>query len=422
MIRYILKQLWKERKSNAWLLAELILVGAFIFYVTDRFMIDYYTYFQPKGFDVSHTYRIKMSDKKEGDRGFVAQETSTEAEDLQLLVQRLKQMPEIENASISYWSCFYSRGNSRRNLIADDGIVHPASDYGDYNYRRVTHDFFDVSRVYSEDGKPFDMSALSLNNAVVITSDIRDKLFPDKQAVGKTVLSVYGTDTARFVVAGVTGLVRNSDYEKADPCIFQCLTGPVFVANVKMFGAANAELIIRVKPEADRNFRADFTKKMGDRLTVNNLYVSGVEAVEEMRNSRLNYYWKEQKTDLSLFAFVLLNIFFGIIATFWLRTGYRQGEMGLRMALGSDRKGLFSLLFLEGLCLLLLTVIPVVLITVNLFYLDYMDTFRLPFGIGRLLTGLGIAYLFMFIMIALGIWYPAQRSARVQPAEALHYE
>ena len=34
-------------------------------------------------------------------------------------------------------------------------------------------------------------------------------------------------------------------------------------------------------------------------------------------------------------AFMLVNVFFGIIGTFWLRAQNRRGEIGLRMALGA---------------------------------------------------------------------------------------
>ena len=412
--------MWSERKSNGWLVAELILAGIFIWYVSDRFLVDFYTYTQPKGFDVSHTYRIKLNNRTGKNPTVTPEEENiSETESLLLLMQRIRQLPEVENCSASYFSCFYSRGDARRNLVVDNGETGDVN--AEYNYRRVTPEFFGLSRIYSENGETIDISNLPYN-AVVLTSDLRDKLFPDKNATGKTVYRLNGADTVRYTIVAVTTPIRNTEYEKNDPCIFECMLGPTLTDNIKQFGAARAELLIRIKPEADHNFTDIFTKRMGERLTVNKLYVSGIEPVTKMREVKLNGYWNQQKTELSLFGFVLLNIFFGIIATFWLHTGYRQEEIGLRMALGANRSTLFKMLFTEGLCLLGATVLPVVIIALNIVYTDYMDTFRMPFTIWRFLAGLAIAYGLMFIMIALGIWYPARSASRLKPVDALRYE
>lgn len=422
MIRTIIKQMWAERKSNGWLVAELILAGAFLWYISDRFLVDYYTYIQPTGFDVSNTYRIKLKNFSGTDSRFTDKDDSAiETEDLLLMMQRLKQLPEVENCSASFYSCFYSRGNSNKNLVADNETVTDPKNVEYYNYRRVTPEFFALSHILSENGEKINVDNLP-HNAVIITSDLRDKLFPDKNAIGKIVYSFYGTDTIRYTVAAVTTPIRNIEYEKNDPCIFECMIGPVLINNVKQFGATNAELLIRIKPEADHDFVNTFTKQMGERLTINNLYVSGIEPVTKMREFRMNWYWSQQKTELSLFGFVLLNIFFGIIATFWLHTGYRQEEMGLRIALGANSKNLLSMLFIEGICLLGITILPVVIIALNIVNMDYMDTFRMPFTFWRFLTGLAITYGLMLIMIMLGIWYPARTASRLNPVEALRYE
>lgn len=422
MIRSILKQMWNERKSNGWLLTELFLAALFLWFITDRFMVDFYTYIQPKGFDVSHTYRVKLGELKEGDRGYAEGDKTTETltEDLLVMMQRIEQLPGIETVSSSYFSCFYSTGNARRMLVAspedDEGVYSP-----EYNYRRVTPEFFELSRILTEDGKAIDPTGFP-HNAVVISAEVRDKLFPDKRAIGQYVYNISMSDTVRYVVGAVCAPIRNTEYEKADPCYFECMIGPSLVKNVKTFGPARAELMIRAYPEADKDFANKFITQMGERLTINNLYVSGIEPMENMRDRKLTNYWKEQKTDLSLFCFVLLNVFFGIIATFWLRTGYRQSELALRMALGSNRRTILKLLFTEGLCLIGITIIPVTIIALNIVYMDFTDTFRLPFTIWRLLAGMGITYLLLFVLIILGIWYPARRASHIQPAEILHYE
>ena len=50
--------------------------------------------------------------------------------------------------------------------------------------------------------------------------------------------------------------------------------------------------------------------------------------------------------------FLLVNVFLGLIGTFWFRTRRRRSEIALRMAMGSTRGGVFRLLIGEGLLLL----------------------------------------------------------------------
>ena len=121
-------------------------------------------------------------------------------------------------------------------------------------------------------------------------------------------------------------------------------------------------------------------------------------------------------------AFLLINVLFGIIGTFWLRTQSRHAELGLRIALGASKSKVKSELYLEGLLLLLLTVPFTLVFALNVINLDVLDTYRLPYTIGRFLITYGGVYLLMAAMICVGIFFPARKTEKIAPAEALHYE
>ena len=76
-----------------------------------------------------------------------------------------------------------------------------------------------------------------------------------------------------------------------------------------------------------------FLEKMGERLSVNNLYVSSVIPLEEQRPVILKSSIDNLKEENSSCRFYAGECLFGIVGTFWLRTQYRRGEMGLRSAL-----------------------------------------------------------------------------------------
>lgn len=160
----------------------------------------------------------------------------------------------------------------------------------------------------------------------------------------------------------------------------------------------------------------------GERLSVNNLYVSSVIPLEEQRPVILKSSIDNLKKKIALVGFMLVNVFFGIVGTFWLRTQYRRGEMGLRSALGASRGTLKCFLNVEGLFLLIFT-IPVVWVFIfNMLYFDLPDTDRLAYTWWRFLVTFGSSCLLLAGMIWLGIWFPARRIAKMNPAEALHYE
>lgn len=101
------------------------------------------------------------------------------------------------------------------------------------------------------------------------------------------------------------------------------------------------------------------------------------------------------KKKTALVGFMLINVFFGIIGTFWLRTQARQGEMGLRIALGSNRSQLSRLMNLEGLVLLGLTIPFLLVFILNMLYFELPDTVRLPYTWWRFAVTFGGAYLLM---------------------------
>ena len=53
--------------------------------------------------------------------------------------------------------------------------------------------------------------------------------------------------------------------------------------------------------------------------------------------------------------FLLVNVFLGLIGTFWFRTRRRRSEIALRLAMGSTKNQVFRLLAGEGLLLLALS-------------------------------------------------------------------
>lgn len=155
---------------------------------------------------------------------------------------------------------------------------------------------------------------------------------------------------------------------------------------------------------------------------VGNLYLLDITPFSHLREICELEDMNEWKTQLCVLGFLLLNIFLGVIGTFWFRTQQRRKEVALRMALGSSRRGIFSCLMYEGVLLLTLAAVPAAVIAFNIGYAELVDVGKMSFDAGRFLPALALTWLLMALMIVAGIWYPAYGAMKVHPAEALHDE
>jgi len=152
---------------------------------------------------------------------------------------------------------------------------------------------------------------------------------------------------------------------------------------------------------------------------VGNYWVSEVRDYEGIRAFYLENSERTSAHRLvsAMGLFFLVNVFLAVIGTFWFHVSRRRSELGLRMAMGSTRRGIEGLMIGEGLLLLAIASVPGLLIILNLAVADIVPCGVIRFTAISLLTG-GVLALVVF----LAIWYPARKAARQEPADALRYD
>lgn len=421
MFKHILKIIWKQRRSNGWIFAELLVVLCAVWFMAESAYVDFITYHRPLGYDIANTWRFKLGDLNEKAPGFVPAEqyTSTPTDDLKQLMNQIRLHPAVEDVCVAYYSCPYSYGNSWASIIPVDGDTAAFSERS-FQCRRVSPEYFDMFDVRDKNGRKISEQLKGLYNPIVISQDMEEKMYQGQEGRGRKV-SVSFSNQA-LTVAATCGLIRFDEYSRPEPCFYGVMEGPYFKDCVDNFGASSAELCVKMKRSMSKDEMNMVLEEMGDRLTVNNLNVYGVRAIANFRADQLHNNSEAASRKISLTTFLLLNIFFGIVGTFWLRTQARQGEIGLRVAVGSSRGALKKFMYLEGLSLLLLTLPFVLCFAFNIIYLDKLDSFRIPLSFGRFMITFGGTYLLLAIMICIGIWFPVRKAIRMKPAEALHYE
>ena len=134
--------------------------------------------------------------------------------------------------------------------------------------------------------------------------------------------------------------------------------------------------------------------------------------------------WSNRDRDYFVgLGFLLLNIFLGLLGTFWFRTQQRRGEIALHKVHGATNGMVFTRLMVEGLFLLILVTLPALLIDFALATAElnsWRNSTTLEYD--RLFICATITFLLIALMILIGIWFPARKAMEVQPAEALHDE
>lgn len=422
MIKQILKIIWAQRRSNGWLFGELVVVMCALWFMIDKMWVDLRCYYSPLGYDITNTWRFKLATLTPNTPGYLPDSLNEHggASDLLALMERIRREPEVEGCCATYWSMPYSPGNSWSPLYPVDGDT-TASAGQLFHILKVTPEYFDLFRVKDKEGRAVTPLVREGLRPVVITAEGERAFFPGGSAVGKQIS--YDEDLSDpYTVRAVLPAFRSNDYERQENCSFAVMTESMLDEYVHAFSVSSAELSVRMKRGMTKDEMYHFLEGASERMQAGNLYVYGVTPISEMRALQLSGKEMANSQKLSMMAFLLANVFFGIVGTFWLRTERRRGEIGLRMAVGSSRRGLAAWMYGEGLCLLALTLPFLLLFAANMAILDKLDSYREPLSLLRFGATLCIAYLLMAGMICLGIFYPVRKATRLAPAEALRYE
>lgn len=427
MIQHIFKIIWNERKTNSWIILEYVLVFCILWFCIDYLYYIGRCYYEPLGFDIENTYSIRLAERdpaeiESGDKS----ENSTNDDEYAYtltLIDRLKQYPDIENVSISRAGMPYSGSVSSWGLLVNADSV-----YQQMIVRYVSSDFFDVFRIKLIKGKVFDWTDPVSEKQVLISPD-RNGYFGDKSRYPVSDVYKVGnnkdSDDDDFSVIGITEKLKSKFFEPYQSTVFH----PLGKKNTNLL---YSEITIRIHPHAAKGFEDRFVKDMKGQLNIGPYMFSNISSIKDMRKNAMK--WSGVTDNLnSIYAitlFLIINIFLGIIGTFWYRTESRTSEIGLRIALGSSKQKVKSFLYMETVFLLLISSIIGANICINIGQTDLLKALGIPqanhtqvdSGLEQYFINFGLTFAFLAIISLLAVWYPARQASNMHPAEALHEE
>ena len=70
----------------------------------------------------------------------------------------------------------------------------------------------------------------------------------------------------------------------------------------------------------------------------------------------------------------------------------------------------------------MIAAVPALVISLNIVYADLTVHTLMDVTVARFIGCFMLSVLILAIMIALGIWFPARKAMKIEPAEALHDE
>ncbi len=430
MLKSLFTQLMNRKKSNLWIAMELLLVFCVLWYLVDYFFVVTYNKSIPSYQDTNNTYQVRITQFPEDHPEYNDEEGKPENVEAHYarILNHIRSYPGITDVSVSFENAAPGNDGISTNSfisVADTNQMHgmrillinPETDFfnvfgyttGNGEKKVSTHDF--------EWEKP---------DAVVINQLAASQFFPEGNAIGKYLKESNHPDNTYEIVGIVDNIKRfGIDYPEAI-CYKK---RPIDASTI-----SDAEISVRIDPTTTGgNYLSTFKQDMENSLRIGNFYFLHINSYNEnIYNLNEAYgYNTAERVRFYLMIFFLINVLLCVIGTFWYRVNIRREEIGLRMALGSSRKSISTLLMVEGLCLLAIITLPALFLEWQFVHADLIPTIGdnnsslvylpqkkiLRFLITNILT-----WLLMGLVIMAAIWLPARKASSLAPAEALHYE
>ena len=277
----------------------------------------------------------------------------------------------------------------------------------------VSSDFFKTLGIPLLGGREFDDTADQNHPRVVILSrSLADRLFPNGEAIGKTIRFGFLPDFQSIQIVGIAANARVSNLRDAAPSVvyFSYLQG------VLQWGEAQrGDLFVRTSrpPEALAKSVSHEIESLGHE------YALETKTIQQTTRQVLT---EERVTAMLSGFFAALALLLASIGLYGLMSytvTRRTREIGIRVAVGAQRENILWLVLRETLALALLGIvlgIPSALAATRLIA-------KMLFGLSPsdLPTIAGVSLLLLLVALFAG-YLPARRASAIDPIVALRTE
>ncbi len=416
MKRKLLTQMRAEWRANIWMAIELLLVSVVLFVLADKIYTVIATLNEPLGFNTEHCYILRVRELSEASPDYVHYESNDDRyRDLLTLKERVLARPEIAAVTMSSNAHPYNPNNSSIQIDIDTFSMADAP----LLVRRVDPDFFKVFMIEGANGETADQLGEILQRERIIPSD--NALL--RKAGIRSLRDLYGK---QMVLSGSDTLTLRASFKPMKYNDYGTVYGWAGASMFELFHPSMLGfmegLSVRVNDNMDKDFIEKLMADADNELRIGNWYVASVESFDFIKEDFNRGSVTETRNVIICALFLLVNIFLGILGTFWFRTQQRNREIALRMVSGATRIDIFRRIVGEGEVLLLLVTPIAIVIDYLLTIFEFTSWYDGYFEIKHFCTSFLVAWILMALMIAVGIYFPARRAMAISPAAAMKSE
>ena len=384
MINHLFKLIWKRRKSNFLIMLEIFVAFFILFAVSSLSVYFYKGYVKPAGIQAENRWAVYVD--------FNSSDDSLNLINREQLRQKLKTYKEIQ--ALAFASVF-PYGNSHNNR---------GFDFNGKNYRTSV---FSVEEAYPSvlglemaAGEWFkERDTILKEKPIVITQHLKEELFGNEDAIGKTI----GEEYKEKIVGVVANFKHDNDYQLDDNCLFQSPYDNVYTY-----------FVAKMDPSVSAEFEAQLSKSiqnMGKNWTVQ------INHLDEMKKEKNQEIVIPMIVAFIVCGFLILNVAFGLFGVLFQNINRRRGEIGLRRAIGASAGNISTQFIAEMAVLATFSVVLGLFFAIQFPLLKVFDVAPSVYLIGILLAVIAV-----YSIVVLCAWFPSRQAAAIQPAMALHEE
>ena len=397
MIRQLIKLIWNRRRSNAFIILEVLATFLVLSGVTTFGLHYWHRFRQPLGFSYENVWSIVAYE--EG----VEYGSMDRVETLQKIVRALKKFKEVRAIGQAEYN-FYAIGQNHHRFRYQGRYLNSLS-------MHITDGCAEVFQPDLIQGRWFERSDDdSEHPPVIINKRFGDALFGRKNPLGKLFEAVSAKNEvleALTVVGVVSDFRLYGEYDGLRPFLLYRTT------LMNPDNMPSYPLLIRVDPSAPKTLKAKMFARLQKLTPTWTFKITPVAMIrdEKIKDGLAGFF------SLGLLAFFLmLMVALGLTGVLWQNVARRTREIGLRRAAGAPVRLIFQQIAGE---MLVITTIAVILGIIFILHFLLLDIAAYVRG-QAYIWGTAIAVVFIYFLTLLCTLYPSFLATRIHPAEALH--
>jgi putative ABC transport system permease protein len=407
VIGHIFKLAWNRRRSNALILAE-VLVSFLVLCA----LLTGATWFgrhwvSPPGFDYHDLWEVSMQQARHERHLTDTLFTAT----LKQLLQETSGFPQVEAAALL--------SNSPYSGSTSNTLTYAGGRSVSVLHTPITAGGLETLKLQLLAGRWFEEADQALAwTPVVLTRNLAELHFGTDDPLGQAIpnydedgkLAARESGDDEYRVIGVVADVRRDGELSRTP--YTMFSWPNLAEQT--FDTPET-LVLRLRPGTPADFEEALTRSL---QAVAPDWSFRIDPVSRMRDRRLTSILTPLLVMATVGGFLILMVGMGLIGVLWQSVTRRTGEIGVRRAMGATGPAVLRQILGEILALTTLAVVVGTLLFMQVPILQLIPDVPLSIFLAGLIEACLVIYLFVTVC---GL-YPGWLATRVQPAQALQYE